>query len=363
MESRLLFVNQSQFGYHIDYVQYCKYLKTDFDIHYLCWDYERKRVEEEGVKIQYISRKGSIARRNLRFIKTVMLFLHQNTFHFVFIHYFRGCSIVPIGYNNKHHIHLDIRTGSISSKSMNRNLYNFLLRFESYFFKSVSIISEGLQKLLKVYNNAYILPLGADPMIVNRQSDHKISLLYIGAFGRRIDETVIGLGLFIRKHPDADIHYTIIGEGWGNEMEQIRDKIKKFELDKYVELKGYIPHNDLKQYYEKANVGVSYIPVTPWFEYQPATKTFEYLMAGMPVIATGTFENKKIINEQNGIIITDNPASFANCIELLYDRIDDFDENLIRESVAENNWVTIVSKLKEFICNQSKGHNFWKQKN
>jgi glycosyltransferase involved in cell wall biosynthesis len=363
MKKKLLFVNQKQFGYHINFVQYCKYLKTDFDVIYLCWDYGKNKIIEEGIDIKYISRQGNIIQRNVRFIKAVFKLINGQCYHCIFINYFRGCSVIPFIYRRKHWIHLNIVTGNVSSKSMNRNLYNFLLRFESYFFKSVSIISEGLQKLLKVYNNAYILPLGADPMIVNRQSEHKISLLYIGAFGRRIDETVVGLGLFIRKHPDADIHYTIIGEGWGSEMEQIRGKIKKYELDKYVELKGYIPHNDLKQYYEKANVGVSYIPVTPWYEYQPATKTFEYLMAGMPVIATGTFENKKIINEQNGIIITDNPASFANCIELLYDRIDDFDENLIRESVAENNWVTIVSKLKEFICNQPKSHNFWKQKN
>lgn len=352
MKRKLLFVNQTQFGYHISSVRYCKYLKADFDITYLCWDYCWNKTAEEGVEIKYISRQGNIIQRNVRFIKAVLKLTKREHYHCIFINYFRGCSVIPFFYRRKHRIHLNIVTGSVSSKSMNRNIYNLLLRFESYLFNSVSVISDGLQRLLKVTRNAYILPLGANPMIVNRQSKHKISLLYIGTFNKRcIDDTVVGLGLFIMKHPDADIHYTIIGRGWKNETDQIKDTIKKNELDEYIELKGYIPYNDLKQYYEKANVGVSYIPVTPWFEYQPSTKTYEYLMAGMPVIATDTYENRKIINEQNGVIISDNPASFANCIELLYDSIDDFKESVIRESVVEYKWETIASKLNEFICN------------
>ena len=131
------------------------------------------------------------------------------------------------------------------------------------------------------------------------------------------------------------------------------DKISKFGMKKNVDLEGYVQHNALRPYFEKANVGVTYIPITPYFEYQPATKTFEYLMAGMPVIATGTFENKQIVNKQNGVIIADDPLSFANSIELLYDRIGDFDDSLIRESVIEYKWETIVSKLKDFIYSQT----------
>jgi len=351
-KKKLLFINQKQYGYHVNFAQYCKHLKNEFDIIYLSWDYGKNRISEDGVDIKYICRDGSIIQRNIRFFKKIFKQIDAQSYHCIFINYFRGCFIIPFIYRRKYWIHLNIVTGNVSSKSISRKLNNFLLRCESYFFKSVSILSEGLQKLLKISRKAYILPLGAEPMILKRQLEHKISLLYIGVFSRRIDDTIAGFGMFMKKHPDADIRYTIIGEGWGNEMEQIREQIEKYKLDKYVELKGYIPHNQLKKYYEKSNVGISYIPITPWYEYQPSTKTFEYLMAGMPVIATGTYENKKVINEQSGIIINDDPESFADSLELLYDKIDDFDEDFIRESVAENNWVTIASKLKEFIRNR-----------
>jgi len=354
MKRKLLFVNQRQFGHHTTYFNYCKYLKDDFDITYLCCDYGYNKITEESIEIIYISYLGNIIKRKLHFIKAVLKLTKSQQYHFIFIKYFRGCSFIPLICRRKHRIHLNIITGSLSSKSMNRNLSNLLLRCESYIFKNVSIISPGLQKFLKVTHNAYILPLGANPMFVNRQTEHKISLLYIGTFQNRcIDDTIVGLGLFISKHPEADVHYTIIGNGRGGEIEQIMDKIKKYDLYKHVELTGYIPYNDLKQYFEKANVGISYIPVKPWFEYQPPTKTFEYLMAGMPVIATGTYENKKIINDQNGLIIADNPTSFAKSLEILYNRIEDFSDSIIRESVVEYKWETIISKLKEFIYNQT----------
>jgi glycosyltransferase involved in cell wall biosynthesis len=350
VKSKILFINQIQFGYHIDYLKYCKYLKADFDITYLCWDYNWDKIFEELVDIIYVSRSGNIIERNVRFIRTALRLLKYESFQLVFINYFRGCSIIPLRYNSKHRIHLDIRTGSVSRKSIARNIYNFFLRFESYFFKSISIISEGLQKLLKVANNAYILPLGADPIIVNRKPDHKLSLLYIGTFyNRRIEDTIVGLGMFIKQHPYADIHYTIIGSGWSNEKEQTKDKIDLYDLHRYVELKGYIPQKELTQYFEKTNVGISYVPITPWFEYQPATKTFEYLMAGMPVVATGTFENKKIVNYRNGLIIEDDPLSFADSLELMIKKLDDFDEGLIRESVVDYKWEIIVQQLKQFI--------------
>lgn len=352
MNRRLLFINREQFGYQIDYFQYCKYLKNHFDITFLCWDHSINKINENGVNVIYISRNGNILCRYFSFIKSILNLIKSHHFHYIFIKYFIGCSIIPLLYNKKFLVHLDIRSGSDSFYSIRRNIYNYLLCIESYSFKTVSIISPGLKKFLKVSSNAYILPLGADPQIVNRQIDHKISLIYIGTFYNRcIDDTVAGLGLFISNHPDADVHYTIIGNGWCGEIEQIMNAIKKYDLFKLVELTGYIPHNDLKKYIEKANVGISYIPVTPYYEYQPPTKTFEYLMAGMPVIATSTFENKKIINDQNGILIADNPESFANSLELLYNKIDSFKENLIRESVAENNWVTIIAKLEEFIIN------------
>lgn len=352
MNKRLLFVNQSQFGYHIDFFKYCKYLKDDFEITYICWDYFKPRIEEEGIKVIYVPRVGTIIRRNFRFLIATFSTLKDTDFHSIFVNYFRACFVIPLFYNRRSWVHLHIVSGSVSRNSFSRLMYNSILSLESHFFYSVSVISEGLKKLLKVTSFAYILPLGADPLIIDKEHDNELNLLYIGTLSNRhIDDTITGLGMFVSKHSDANIRYIVIGDGWGNELEELREKVREFGLENNVELKGYIPHNDLGPYLEKADVGISYIPMTPYYEYQPATKTFEYLMAGMPVIATGTYENRKVINDINGFVINDDPESFASGLEHIYERQNSYDANKIRESVADYEWEAIISRLKKDILN------------
>jgi len=225
-----------------------------------------------------------------------------------------------------------------------------VLRYETYLFRSVSIISKGLRDYFKLNSNTFILPLGATPMYLNRKLLHKICLLYVGTFtNRHLEDTVEGLGLFIRQNPDADIHYTIIGSGWGSEANQIRKRITEFDLMNFVELRGYITYFELIPYYEKANVGVAYVPLTSFYEHQPVTKTFEYLMTGMPVIATDTYENRQIINNQNGILIKDNPEDFAQSINQFYYGNKSYDEQTIRGSVADFEWGKIVDNMRNTI--------------
>lgn len=350
MKKKLLFVNQSQYGYHIDYVQYCNYLKEDFDITFLCWDYKKKKIEESRIKIIYVSRSGNIIKRNIRFIQYTLRIIKKYNFALVFIHFFRGASLIPLLNRNNQKIHLDIRTGSISQNKVNRFIYNTILQFESHFFKSISIISPGLRNKLCINKNAYILPLGANPISVKRQFKHKLHLLYVGTLSnRRIEDTVEGIKLFLIDQPKADIYYTIVGEGYKNEQEDLQNRIFQLGLQNHIELKGYVPHYELVMFYQVSNLGLSYIPITPYYEYQPATKTYEYLMAGMPVIATKTYENKQIINQSNGVLIKDTPISFAKGISKIYNNIDSFNSEDIKKSAADYEWSKIIQTMKRTI--------------
>jgi glycosyltransferase involved in cell wall biosynthesis len=350
MKNKILFISQAQFGYLIDYIQYCKYLKNDFDIKFLCWDYGNKKIEEPDIEVYYISRNGNIIIRNVRFIRSIIKYIKQQKFHLVFINYFRGSSFISLYCKHDSKLHLDIRTGNVSPKKIIRLLNDSILRFESLFFTNISIISNGLRRKLCLNENVYILPLGATPIYVNRKNTNRIHQLYVGTLTyRRLEDTIYGLKLFIDKYPSIDIFYTIIGDGFYNEKENLLKLVNQLELQSHIELTGYITHNELQRYYEKANIGISFIPMTPYYEYQPATKTFEYLMAGLPVIATKTYENQQIVNYQNGILISDNAESFAEGISNIYNRINFFDEMKIRQSVQDYEWENIVEYMKNII--------------
>lgn len=351
MKKNILFINQNQFGYHITYYKYCDHLpKDEYNITFLCWDYGRSRISMNGIIVNYSSRKGNILQRNIMFIKQARTLIRRGSFDVVFVKYFRGCFLLPLLCSKKQYFHLDIVTGGISKNDFNRSLYNHILKFESRFFSNVSTISEGLKRVLKLSDKTKIFPLGADPVRIHRIPKARISLLYVGIISRRnIIDTVEGVRLFLKNRPLADIHYSIIGGDWNNESDELRLKIKRDKLENIIELYGYIPHAELPGFYANANTGVSYIPIVPWYEFQPATKTFEYLMAGIPVIATSTYENKKIINSCNGLLINDNPISFSEALGKMYDNITSYSEEEIRKSVSQHTWDKIVSGLKDYL--------------
>lgn len=298
------------------------------------------------MNIIYISRRSNLLKRNIRFIGAVLSVIKNTNPDLVFVHYFRGSSLLMLLNRVKTKFHLDIRTGSVSIKPFNRSIYNSLLRFESKFFRSISIISEGLRNYLKISKKAYILPLGANPVSINRNCKHRLHLLYVGTLtNRRIEDTILGLVLFLKNKPDADIKYTIIGDGMNNEKEKLQNLINELNINTHVELKGYIPNNNLTEFYEQCNIGVSYIPITPYYQYQPATKTYEYLLSGMPVIATETYENKKVITNLNGLSIMDTPNSFSESISIFYITVNSFNEKEIKASVNNYKWQNIIEYL------------------
>lgn len=218
---------------------------------------------------------------------------------------------------------------------------------DSLFYHKVTVISEGLQATLKLpKKRTYILPLGADEISFVPKEYNTLDILYVGAIQHRnIYQTVTGLSLFINKYPHArsNTTYTIIGFGAEKDIKQLQDTIEKHSVTDLVNYVGRVKYTDLKPYFEKCNVGVSYIPVTAYYQHQPATKTFEYALSGLIIIATNTFENKKVIEKDNGVLCDDTPEGFANALEYIYWNKSYFNETAIRQSLWEYHWETIVN--------------------
>ena len=90
--------------------------------------------------------------------------------------------------------------------------------------------------------------------------------------------------------------------------------------------------------------------MTKYFDNQPPTKTYEYLVSGLPVIATGTKENAKILNDSCGVLIDDNEVSFALGLQAIVSKRKTFNSAKIRNMYQENLWENIVNNnLKNYI--------------
>ena len=105
---------------------------------------------------------------------------------------------------------------------------------------------------------------------------------------------------------------------------------------------GRIPNKDLFPFLERNNVGVGFIPLKKHYQCQPATKVFEYLLAGMAVIATRTSENARVIGKQNGVLTDDTPEGFYRGLLEIFANRTRYVSSAIKAEVKDHQWEEII---------------------
>lgn len=342
MKKSLLILASEQFGYLTDAFKYCEYAANEFNITYIGWDYGLPKFEVPGVKVIYISRGPSLPVRNFNFLKRFHKEV-QRGYDLVFVTNKIGVSIIKMLNPNANFI-LDIRTLSVSANRIVRFINDLFLGFETLFFKQISVISEGVARKLRL-KNYHLLPLGGECFTLESKSFEKLSFLYVGTLeNRNMIDCVKGFHLYLNSFESYDSApvFTIIGDAPGNELEEIREYVHAHSLDKNIIPVGAVPHNQLAPYFEDANIGITYVPLYSYYEHQPSTKTFEYLNSGMAVIATNTYENRKIINDKTGVLVSDTAESFLNGIYEAYSKRNIFDSDYLKEACAQFTWERVV---------------------
>lgn len=333
-------VNYTQFGYHTDTLKYCQHL-PDFQIDYFCINAGLDRISLPNVLVHYFP---FVINRKITTLLFVLYVIFYNFFSkkWMFVVYFPYCFLIK-KVLNRENIHLDIRTLSVSPSENIRLDYNRKVEKTTRYFKSISVISEGIaaELGLKTY---HLLPLGADCLGSRKVSFDSMKLLYVGTFyNRNIEQTVYGLKLFIDKHPEFEnIHYDIIGYGDGER--EIIQMIEKCHIEKYVTFHGRKRYDELSPFFESCNVGVSYVPIRDYYQNQPVTKTFEFILSGLFCIATETDANKEVVNLENGCLIKDNADAFASALEYVFLNRYQMDSERIADSLKEYLWPNLVKK-------------------
>jgi glycosyltransferase involved in cell wall biosynthesis len=265
---------------------------------------------------------------------------HSNQVCAIHIRYFRFSSFLPI--RLRHRTILDIRSGSIRRSAALRFLANCLISFESIFFDKTTVVSNQIAEKLKLRKYQEI-PLGAPSRLLlierKKNSDtNKLRFIYIGTLRQRnIQIFANGFEKFITNEK-IDWRLDIFGYGSEAEREGIHNITRR---SKTIRFRGVIDRTDLFDTLADADVGVSFVPITPYFDLQPPTKTYEYLLAGLPTIATRTIANKAIIKEGFGWLCDDTEASV---IETLAKVRTTFEKQVIdRVGMRDHTWEAIFA--------------------
>jgi glycosyltransferase involved in cell wall biosynthesis len=308
-------------------------------------DYGLPKIEMSSVRVVYVSRKGNVLVRIWRFLRQALEQADDKQAIF-FIKYFTGVSLALRLFGLRHCFVLDIRTGSVHKSPIVRKFHDAQLKFETRFFRHVSVISQSLAEKLGLGRKAHILPLGADVISYTDKTFNTLDLLYVGTlFNRNVDVTIRGFKKFYDEFKNQiSLSYTIVGVGLNNEETVLRELVSQYELSHVVKVIGRVPHPELAPYFDACNIGVSYVPLTDYYDCQPVTKTFEYLLSGLPVIATGTSENKMVITPENGVIVCDSAEDIYDGLKVIHEKRDLFDSARIRNQAYGYTWEKIVEE-------------------
>jgi glycosyltransferase involved in cell wall biosynthesis len=352
----IILASPNQYGYFTIYYNYAKYLSKEYKVIYICFDQGDTKFEpSENVRVVYVPLSNKKTYNILRYYREIIRTYNSRLPAKLILKYYFFSSFLNLFIPRKSLI-LDIRTGYISKTRIKTFFYNQIIRIEALAFKRVIVLSESLRKRLKLRNHkTTIVPLGANPETFSAKEFVKLKLLYVGTLtSRNIYQTVEGLFKYIKQNNNnLDITYHIVGGGKPAEVNKLKNTISHLNLQDIVHYEGQIYGDRLRIFFMNSNIGVSYIPMLDDYDCQPATKTIEYLMAGMPVIATETFENKSIISDYNGVLTKDDPQSFADGLKKIVSVKLKYDCKKISSSVNDYSFECIIdNKLKPLLYSE-----------
>ena len=116
-----------------------------------------------------------------------------------------------------------------------------------------------------------------------------------------------------------------------NESELVRKTMKNAGLEGIVEIVPPIPHSDIPKELWSADWGISLLEPNRYFESSPPAKVFEFLAAGLPVIANDIQTHTDYLSDGvNSLIVPYEAGAFADAMQRLIESPD------LRRLLSEN---------------------------
>jgi glycosyltransferase involved in cell wall biosynthesis len=241
---------------------------------------------------------------------------------------------------------MDVRTGYVRASNALRWLFNRGILLDSLMFSHVTVISASLGRYLRISSRkAHVLPLGAENLGIPSKRFDSMRLLYVGSLEfRHIDRTVEGVARFAREHRGTlPISYDIVGFGPPDVEDALRRQIAASGCADLITFHGRVPYPGLRPYLERNTIGIAFVPLVDQYQCQPATKLFEYLLAGMPALATSTEENARVVTPANGVLVSDSAEGVYQGLNTLRNNLGSYASAAIRASVEEYLWENIAA--------------------
>jgi len=141
-----------------------------------------------------------------------------------------------------------------------------------------------------------------------------LELIYVGTVNAPRGRDVMLEGMAEVMLARIDAHLTIVG-AWEDQLSYCRTKIAQLGIERHVRVLGRVTGNEIPRLLASADIGICLWEDKLWWRFNPPTKLFEYLAAGLPVLASDIRTHKRYIEDwKNGFIFEYSAKGLARAI-------------------------------------------------
>jgi len=177
--------------------------------------------------------------------------------------------------------------------------------------KEILAVSEGVKSYLHSFSSArkkiHVIPNGVNPdrfhenkRILDPTEDETFVIGFVGTLKPWHGLSTLVESFEFVHQQDPNTQLLIVGDG--PEKNNIIQDLKDRNLLSATKFTGSVPHSEIPSLLNSMNVAVAPYPKIEKFYFSPL-KVFEYMMAGLPVVASNIGQlNDLIQNEKNGFL-------------------------------------------------------------
>jgi glycosyltransferase involved in cell wall biosynthesis len=166
------------------------------------------------------------------------------------------------------------------------------------------------------------------------------TLIYVGGISlhRGLQYVIDGIKLLV---PELPVRLWIAGDG--KHVPSLKEQVSNLNLQNYVKFFGMVTRAESEDLMKKANLGLIPHIRSEQSDNSSPNKLFEYMAAGLPVLASDCISVRRVLAETNSgtTYIFDSPSDFARVVKDLYsepEKSDTFAANGIRAVRDKYNW-------------------------
>lgn len=165
-----------------------------------------------------------------------------------------------------------------------------------------------------------LVPMGVDdrfaavrPLPPPTASD-AVTAVYAGTVSAERGRDVMIEGLARATRQGANLRLLVVGAS-AEQRRYCAARAAQLGVAERLEVVGRVPGSEIPTYLARAHLGVCLWAETIWWRFNPPTKLFEYLAAGLPVLASRIRTHTAYIRDGvNGMVFDYAPDGFASAL-------------------------------------------------